>query len=570
MPAYYNELRLWNSNLEIPRIVEISVMIFPHADGNIHNPKQPFFFILLTSHGNLKWMHQKIQIHGREILNLSLDNNAPSSASDIIALSKTSSNSPRKSPQPPDDYDIPESYRNLDDAVGDGPVQNPDDGSIFRSFSRENRYAADEKQDEKQSISEDHQSSRRSEVSEESYYKRGNFSVINSYRCLRQHRRIVSSRPRQNPHESMFYRHHSLEESRSRDQRFLEEQEAKEEEDRETHTPAKPGPGGLMGLPTPLSSEDEAEKDHAPPDRTRVSRLATEVYTVSYLVFFSLLGTLARLGLQALASSYPGTPLLFAFIWPNFAGYFIMGFLAEVSMIFRHDRWGAPTAYHQQQQQQEVMDTIESDAEHRDPEAKRDRLEEERKEYMVTKKTIPLYIRLSTRCYGSFTSFSSFIRDVFLAVSNDLTATGASGIAMVAPARNGGFSVMALLAIILATITLSLGGLMSGAHCAIALWPFLPALPYSLTRKVLDRLCVLLAWLCWLGAVLLSVFPPDRFSHPGASETWRGRATFALVFAPFGCLARFALSLYLNGRVASFPLGTFTVNMLGTAVLGTA
>jgi len=40
------------------------------------------------------------------------------------------------------------------------------------------------------------------------------------------------------------------------------------------------------------------------------------------------------------------------------------------------------------------------------------------------------------------------------------------------------------------------------------------------------------------------------------------------VFAPIGCLLRFYASLKLNSLVPSFPLGTFAVNMLGTAIEG--
>ena len=86
-------------------------------------------------------------------------------------------------------------------------------------------------------------------------------------------------------------------------------------------------------------------------------------------------------------------------------------------------------------------------------------------------------------------------------------------------------------------------------------------------RKYIDKLAVVLGFGCWLGAVFLAIWPPDR----GAStETWRGEVIFALVFAPLGCLLRFYSSLKLNGLVASFPLGTFAVNMLGTAVEGMA
>jgi fluoride ion exporter CrcB/FEX len=117
---------------------------------------------------------------------------------------------------------------------------------------------------------------------------------------------------------------------------------------------------------------------------------------------------------------------------------------------------------------------------------------------------------------------------------------------------------------------LSLAGLFVGAHLAIASEPITPTIPFLITRRIVDRIAVFVAWGCWLGAILLSILPPDRFSSLGASETWRGRATFALVFAPLGCLGRFYASLYLNGRVAAFPLGTFAVNISGTVLLAMA
>ena len=88
----------------------------------------------------------------------------------------------------------------------------------------------------------------------------------------------------------------------------------------------------------------------------------------------------------------------------------------------------------------------------------------------------------------------------------------------------------------------------------------MPTLPFRTIRNVVDPLGVLLAFGCWLGAVLICIFPPLK--------AWRGRATFAMVFSPLGCLFRFYASKHLNARVPSFPLGTFLVNMIGTLVLG--
>jgi protein CrcB len=116
------------------------------------------------------------------------------------------------------------------------------------------------------------------------------------------------------------------------------------------------------------------------------------------------------------------------------------------------------------------------------------------------------------------------------------------------------------------TVTVSISGLHIGAHLAILLEPYIPSIPYTLSRKIIDRAVVVLAWGSWIGAVFLAIWPPDRDSN--TPEIWRGRAVFAIVFAPPGCLCRFYASLYLNGKMPSFPLGTFAVNIFGTAILG--
>ncbi|KAG2000926.1 hypothetical protein GB937_010687 [Aspergillus fischeri] len=183
----------------------------------------------------------------------------------------------------------------------------------------------------------------------------------------------------------------------------------------------------------------------------------------------------------------------------------------------------------------------------------------------------PFRIRNSVLQAGDFRLFPAqrralSIRDVFLALTNDLPNPSASSIT----SRNGGYSFMALLAVLLTTIALSLSALICGAHLALTCDRFTPPLPFRLTRRVLDPLFVLLGWGCWLGAVFLAIWPPDRSTSNSSNntlDTWRGRAVFAIVFAPLGCLLRYYLSLYLNPRVPAFPLGTFTLNIFGTIVL---
>jgi CrcB protein len=290
-----------------------------------------------------------------------------------------------------------------------------------------------------------------------------------------------------------------------------------------------------------------------------VSPVMTELYSISYLILFSILGTLARLGLQWL-TRYPGAPLTFSELWANVGGTFVMGFLSEDRRLFR-DEWGNPRAITPQRTARKGGEVTTGGY---DQAAKG--------EHAKVKKTIPLYIGLATGFCGSFTSFSSFMRDTFLAFLNDLPnpVPNTSRIP-----RNDGYSVMAGFAVIILTVATCFAALKVGAHLAHLLDPITPTLPFRLTRRFLDPFVLVLAWAAWLGAIFMAVWPPDRPSGPAsrgpwANETWRGHAIFACVFAPVGCLLRFYLSLLLNPLAASFPLGTFTVNIFGTAVLAMA
>ncbi|KAI9831877.1 MAG: hypothetical protein M1838_005708 [Thelocarpon superellum] len=260
----------------------------------------------------------------------------------------------------------------------------------------------------------------------------------------------------------------------------------------------------------------------------KVQNFSTELYTISYLVVFAILGTLARLGLEAL-TFYPGTPAWYGTLWANFGGCVVMGFLSEDRRLFE-----APD---------ETRHPKAADA---DAAAK--------KAHTAMKKTIPLFIGLATGFCGSFTSFSRFLNDAFLALSNDLpTPTNAES------SRAAGYSVMAVLAVIITTISVSISGLKMGAHLALSLDKHTPRLP---SLALVNPLAIFLAISMWLGAIFLAIFSP--------SNAWRGQVLFSLVFAPLGCLLRFYLSRALNSRLAAFPLGTFTANMSGTLILGMA
>lgn len=309
----------------------------------------------------------------------------------------------------------------------------------------------------------------------------------------------------------------------------------------------------ITALPdmSPVKADDYKEhyvRSHRTPEAQKASRLATELYTISYLIFFSIWGTLARLGLQSL-TFYPGAPVVFSELWANVAGTFIMGFLSEDRRLFAAE-WG----------NEAIPEPTDDPADHRQAKARHGKV----------KKTIPLYIGLATGFCGSFTSFSSFMRDIFLSLSNDLK----SPINHPYPAnlpppsfsttlpRNGGYSFLAICATIIITIATCFAALKVGAHLALALHPWTPTLPFRLTRRILDPVFVFLAFGTWIGAVIMAAIPPHN--------AWRSQALFACVFAPLGALIRYYVSLYMNPMNPHFPLGTFTVNIFGTAVLGMA
>ncbi|MCJ1332529.1 hypothetical protein MMC10_009222 [Thelotrema lepadinum] len=331
--------------------------------------------------------------------------------------------------------------------------------------------------------------------------------------------------------------------------------------------------GQLNEIVAPPPVDRPATIDEKPSDETlnisrrrqQASQFATQLYTICYLVFFSILGTLARLGLQAL-TVYPGEPVTQTVLWANFGGSLVMGFLAEDRSLFREE-WGPK---HKDTPPGKLPPNERGDLERLDSNARRER-------HGAVKKTIPLYIGLATGFCGSFTSFSSWQRDLFLALSNSAPTSNTTPNQTSTPIpRNPGFSFLAFLATLIITPTLCLGALQAGAHLAIALEPILPSLPYPFMRRFLDPTIAILSLLAWLGAIVMTVLPPDRpggLVPPSASswaqETWRGDALFALVFAPMGCLLRFYLSLGLNSQIPSFPLGTFIANILGTLCLAT-
>lgn len=246
------------------------------------------------------------------------------------------------------------------------------------------------------------------------------------------------------------------------------------------------------------------------------------LHTMSWLVFFSILGTLARLGLSGL-TTYPGSPIG-GVIWAQFAGCILMGFLIEDLRIFTlrlpRDRSSSSPGSG-------------SGA---------------RKILAPPKATLPLYLGLTTGFCGSLTSFSSFLLVTFELLSNTV------------PAYNGrptkGYNILAALAYLIGTLSLSFSGLQFGAQLALFAQPLLRSIPYRVATA-LDWTAIPLSVGSWAGIAAMAVLVPR----------WREEALMACVFAPLGVGVRFWVSRWLNPRVRTFPLGTFAVNVVGTAVL---
>ncbi|KAF2396760.1 hypothetical protein EJ06DRAFT_482930, partial [Trichodelitschia bisporula] len=295
-----------------------------------------------------------------------------------------------------------------------------------------------------------------------------------------------------------------------------------------------------------------------------------KVVTIAYLVFFSILGTLARLGIQAI-TVYPGAPLVTGVAWANAAGCLVMGFLAEDRRLFATDgedgKKGKKGKKGGSSASNSAMTSASTSASHNKEMGASSTSTGKQPATAPPKKAIPLYVGLTTGFCGSLTSFSSLMRDAFLALSNDLPSPlnhpyppGAvlpSMTSTVHRAPEKGLA--ALLAVILTTMALSIAALQMGAHGALGVEKWMPR-AHPRLRKVLNIGIVPVATLAWIGAVLMAIFPPHK--------AWRGDALFACVFAPAGCLARWYVSGALNGVRPSFPLGTFAVNVFGTVGLG--
>lgn len=436
-------------------------------------------------------------------------------------------------------YDTPENYTNLNELGAPAPVQNANSSPVQVSRSLEDKVSSHQRlaQNNGASTAERARNPRQPSTShrvsssaknirlnsrsgsQEEYNAPADFAYLTE---------LQPELPVENPAEERQYSHDDL-----------------EHELAQLGSTEDPSTRGKNGQPSVEKGRD--------------SKFLTIIITISHLVFFSILGTLARLGLTSL-TAYTGAPVTFPDLWPNLGGSFLLGFLAEGAEIFRHppakmsiarsfDDGIAPDPASPSSTE------VEDDVAAEDTQGSMQNNNSPPAQSQPRAAPVPLHIGLATGFCGSFTTFAGFIRECFEALSNgaSIPAYHPGELNSDPAARVPGQDFMAVAAVIIVTISLSVAALKAGAHLAI----FVRRLEKSLSWKViywLDRMMIPLAFGTWVGA-------------SWAGERWRGQALFALTFAPAGCLLRFFVSIKLNLKVASFPLGTFLVNMSGTMIM---
>lgn len=285
---------------------------------------------------------------------------------------------------------------------------------------------------------------------------------------------------------------------------------------------------------------------------SKIGPFKTNLFIWSYLVVFSILGTLARVGLSLL-TTYPAEPINFPSIWPNFAGSLVLGFLSEGAELFHHPRAAQSLV-------RTRMLATECDSDGSSP-SDTDRADaggraKEQRRVSEPLLPVPLHIGLATGFCGSFTTYSAFMRDSFEALAGMAGNTTTS-------TPSPGQDFLSVAAVIITTLSLAIAGLKAGAHIAI----FLKRFERRLRRRImpsLDRASVVLAIALWASAIVMATILSTTLR---GESVWWGQMLLSLAFAPLGTLVRFKTSMWLNSRIVGFPLGTFCVNMFGTLVL---
>ncbi|KAN0131423.1 CrcB-like domain containing protein [Lactarius tabidus] len=160
----------------------------------------------------------------------------------------------------------------------------------------------------------------------------------------------------------------------------------------------------------------------------------------------------------------------------------------------------------------------------------------------------PLYTAITTGFCGSLTTFSGWQLDVFNSWINEGQFH-----------RDGLRDVVDAFTKIFFTLSISLASLYFGVHIGTALLPY-----FSKTRTSLPRPWIVNVLNALSIMVYLATFP----TYFTLSASFRHQATAALLFSFPGTFTRYVVSISLNPRSASLPVGTLVVNEVGTSLLG--
>ncbi|KAJ3346155.1 hypothetical protein HDU83_003323 [Entophlyctis luteolus] len=233
--------------------------------------------------------------------------------------------------------------------------------------------------------------------------------------------------------------------------------------------------------------------------------------TLGYIVFFSVLGVLARVGLNVL-NTFPNEPV-FPLIWSQIIGCFLYGMFQYLKT-------------------------------------------------QISSVSFPLYIGLTTGLCGSITTFSSFMETTFrnLVGSPTYAILGVHVVAV---------NIIAAFSVIIITFGMAIVSIFFGATVAAAL-PTMSVPVYSGPKQSLYRIrnltkldyaAVFLGIASWIAALVVLVVCRNYAYFSGVN------LAFSCVLIPFGSAARWKLAA-LNSKWKLFPVGTFAVNVVGTLVRG--
>lgn len=247
---------------------------------------------------------------------------------------------------------------------------------------------------------------------------------------------------------------------------------------------------------------------------TKSSRFLIQVYIHSYLVCFSIFGVLARIGLQAL-TLYPAALIPNTDLWADFAGCLTIGFLREDRTLFRRHWQKAQSEHEERMNASTRLQGSGTDHEKQETDGGKAAVEAA---FRASRGQIPGYLGLTVGFCGSFTSFASICRDSFLAISNNINTDDTANhfVTFTARSREAGYSVMAILAVLLLEIGMSIIALKIGAHLAIMTERLVEDATANVNfPKILNPLSDLLALSVWTGAIILTIFGPH--------DAWRGK-----------------------------------------------